>query len=588
MFEKNEMKSYRYVTESSHSDSEANEQLREKLDFLGISRIHKETVRRLKQIWMEHSRDIIDQFYERLHTFPQLHCIIEKHANDEKLKRTFHAYMMSLFEDELDLSYVFRRRAIAEAHARVGLTPDWLLPSFSLLNQLFIPCIIRSLKRKPAAMTDAILAYESMIALDQQIIMEAYMEQQANQFINGLSEIISYNAEIDEVRDLLHYQEQQAEDSLAVSAAMQELNAGIEEVANSVASVAHDSKETLEKLDKGFHALDTMIDSLGQIDAEQAKVASHVNELHTHVNNMGKVMDVIKGIAEQTNMLALNASIEAARAGEYGRGFSVVADEVRKLADHTKQSVTTITDDMRGLYEITQDIASLVQDSSARLHRGAEDSHRVVDDLTHINDVLQKLGEHFEEIAAIVEQQAISTDDITIRNHRIAEAVEKGVDIGQRTGEAVYHLSKMIDQYRVDFISSNLKMSQEDLLQLAITDHLLWRWKIYNLLLGFEKIDEKTIASHTDCRLGKWYYGTAKRLFGNTEAYRNIEAPHIRVHELAKEAAQAYNQGNKARAEECLRELAHASREVIATLETMKQNIIRQKEQHQGQGVWHV
>lgn len=582
MFGKNEMKSYRYFTGSSHSGIEANERLQEKLDFLGISHIHKETVRRLKQIYMEHSEDITHQFYARLHTFPELYRILEKHFGDEKLKQTFHTYMVNLLEDELDLSSMFRRRAVTEAYARSGLTPDWLLSAFSLLSQLFIPCIIRSLKRKPTEMTDAILAYESIIALEQQIIMETYMELQTNRFISGLSEIISYNAEIDEVRDLLRYQERQAEDSLAVSAAMQELNAGIEEVSNSVASVAHDSKETLEKLDKGFHALDTMIDSLGQIDAEQAKVASHVNELHTRVNNMGKVMDVIKGIAEQTNMLALNASIEAARAGEYGRGFSVVADEVRKLADHTKQSVTTITDDMHGLYEITQDIASLVQDSSARLHQGAENSHRVVDDLTHVNDVLQKLGEHFEEIAAIIEQQAASTDDITIRNHSIAEAVEKGVEIGHRTGEAVYHLSKMIDQYRVDFISANLKISQEDLLQLAITDHLLWRWKIYNLLLGFEKIDEKTIASHTDCRLGKWYYGTAKRLFGDTEAYRSIEAPHIRVHELAKEAAQAYNEGNKNRAEECLQELAHASEAVIATLETMKQNIIRQKEKYQG------
>lgn len=580
MFGKDKMANYSYFNIDHHSDISANERLKEKLDFLGISKIQKETVHSLKDVFEKYHQEIVDKFYDRLHDVPFLHQILVKHGDPQRLKKTFYAYMISLFEDKLDLEYVFKRRAIAEAHARIGLTPDWFFPAFTLLNQLFIPHIVQTFAKRPAVMTDALLAYESLITLDQQIVVETYMELQANSFISGLSTIIEYNANIDEVRDLLFYQEQQMKDSAAVSAAMEELNAGVEEVSSSIASVAHDAADTIDKLDSGVSALGIVMSSLQEMDAEQVAIAGQVDQLYERVSSMSKLTDAIKSIADQTNMLALNASIEAARAGEHGKGFSVVAEEVRKLADSTKKSVAHITDDMQELHSITSEIKNVTSQSSNRLHEGVEKLANVSTDLQGMNASVHEIGRHFEEIAAISQEQAAATDDITARNHNIAEAIEQGAAIGRRTGEAVYQLSKMIDEYRVRSISKNMKMSQEDLLQLAITDHLLWRWKVYNLLLGFEKIDEKDVASHFDCRLGKWYYGEAKRLFGESPLYRAIEAPHARVHSLAKEAVQAYNRGDRPTAERCLHDLAEASREVMEKLTSLKESMIAEKQKH--------
>lgn len=580
MLKREDIKNYNYFSLVSHSDIDANERLKEKLDFLGISQIRKETVSQLKEIFLKNSTSILSSFYERLHSNPYMHELIKSHTTDEKLKKNFHLYMVSLFDDDLDINYVFRRRAIAEVHARIGLTPDWMLSAYTLLNQLFTPIITRTLYKKPKQMLDAILAYESIITLDQQIVTETYMELQSNTFISGLSEIISYNAEIDELKQLIEFQERQKEDSHSVMESVQELNASVEEVSASVSVVSQSSNERLHELDEDIQTLQQIADFLKEVDVQQDSVYTDVNQLAGRVKNMEQVIEVIRNIAEQTNLLALNASIEAARAGEHGKGFSIVAEEVRKLADHTKGSLHSINEDMKQLITLTSSITNMTQDASQKLHDGVQYTEKVVVRLSELNNMLQEVGTQFTDIAQVTEEQAVATDGIAHKNRDIAEATELGEAVAKRTGQAVYTLSKMIDQFRVTTISKNMRMSQEDLLQLAITDHLLWRWKIYNLILGFEKMNESDVTSHQACRLGKWYYGIASKLFGHETAYKEVEQPHIRIHQLAKEAVKAVNQGNKEKAEQCLIDIHHTSKEVVEKLTELKNVIVQQKEKY--------
>lgn len=138
----------------------------------------------------------------------------------------------------------------------------------------------------------------------------------------------------------------------------------------------------------------------------------------------------------------------------------------------------------------------------------------------------------------------------------------------------------MIDGYRSTTISKNFIISQEDIIELAITDHLLWRWKIYNLLLGFETMTEQDVGSPQESRLGEWYYGTGKKLLGEERVYVELEQPFIHVHDIAKKAVREYNIGNKREAEKYLKEITEESYIVIEKLKALKEILLNGKKQY--------
>ena len=223
---------------------------------------------------------------------------------------------------------------------------------------------------------------------------------------------------------------------------------------------------------------------------------------------------------------------------------------------------------------------TLTKKSAQELHQGVANTLRVSKTLTTLNDTLQLQGAHFQEIASASQEQAAAANEITFRNKNIAKNTELSKEITFNTGDAIYKLSTMIDHYRTNTISKNFIISQEDIIELSITDHLLWRWKVYNHLLGFEHIKENPITSHADCRLGKWYYSAGKKLLGDEAIFKDIEQPHAEVHELAKKAIHAFDHGDKGQAEQYLEQLEVASTNVVQKLKALKELVVNRKQQY--------
>ena len=361
---------------------------------------------------------------------------------------------------------------------------------------------------------------------------------------------------------------------------MLQLDASIEEVAASIGDISEHTKSSLAELNNDLSSLQHVTEILQTTDEGQQQVQMDVAELVNRVNSVSSLMALIKGIADQTNLLALNASIEAARAGEAGKGFAVVAEEVRKLADDTKTSVESINKDISDLLSITKNIDELTQKSAHDLHKGVEDALHISKTLSELNESLQIQGARFEEIATTTKLQAESANEIAERNRNIAESTERSKTITFDTGAAIYKLSKMIDDYRSTTISKNFIIGEEDNIELNITDHLLWRWRIYNLILGFEEMKESDIGNSRDSRLGQWYYGQGKNLHGNERAYKELEKPFLEIHDIARKAVAASNSGQKDKAEQYLEQLTNVSNIVIEKLQELQQIVRTQKEQY--------
>lgn len=580
MFGKSRIENYEYFGEASESDIQANERFKEKLDFLALSKIRRQSVSLLNQIYTDNRKEILDNFYTRLLSIPEFKKIIVENSSVERLKVTFDRHFSSLFQDELNLEYVFKRRRIAYTHARIGVLPNWMISAYTLINQLIIPLIAKQCGRDYKKMLDTLLAYDSLVTLDLQIIVETYIEIQGGSVVNGLGEIINYNTQLDQIKELIQFQEVQHNDVKLASDLMLDLDSSIEEIAASIGDISSHTQVSLSELNNDLTSLQQVSTILQNTDDDQQAVRKNVASLVDRVRSVSNVMGLIQGIADQTNLLALNASIEAARAGEAGKGFAVVAEEVRKLADDTKRSVQSIDADIKELLHITENIDNLTKRSTEELHVGVSDVIQITNTLSELNSTLQTQGARFEEIASTTRHQAESASEITARNRSMTESTIHSQKIAFETGAAIYTLSKMIDDYRSQTISKNFIISQEDIIEGAITDHLLWRWKIYNLLLGFEELSSLNLDSPRESNLGQWYYGKGRDILGDEKDYRELEEPLLKVYDIAKKAVGAHKAGEKDLAEKCLEELTETSKVVIEKLKCLQEILIESKSKY--------
>lgn len=201
----------------------------------------------------------------------------------------------------------------------------------------------------------------------------------------------------------LHQQNTEIEQA---ATAVNEMTAAVEEVARNAVSTSEASRESNATAQRGREQVRQTVDSIGQLAADVTETSTEVEQLAQRVHEISKVLDVIRAIAEQTNLLALNAAIEAARAGEAGRGFAVVADEVRALAHRTQQSTREIEQMIGGIQNGTERAVSAMQSSNGRARSTLEVAQAAGEALEQITKAIASINERNLVIASASEEQA--------------------------------------------------------------------------------------------------------------------------------------------------------------------------------------
>lgn len=292
----------------------------------------------------------------------------------------------------------------------------------------------------------------------------------------------------------------------------------IEAIRNKNAEVAEAQVEQTKKLGEAtllFQQSSMMLSRIQkgseELDKNSKESAESVERLDAAIQNVGQFTDIIAGISEQTNLLALNAAIEAARAGEQGRGFAVVADEVRGLAARTAEATSQI----KNLVTEINDYSSATQHS------------------------FQGMSEVAENIDDSVNTVKVVIDDVTA-----------------------------LSDSMVNNITSSTSGSFIDT---VILDHILYKFEVYKVLAGCSEKTVDDFASHMHCRLGKWYYeGEGKKMLLSTDEYRSLEAPHQKVHEHGVAAIKAHTEHDSYGKLLHLASMETSSADVIELLQQLK------------------
>jgi len=255
--------------------------------------------------------------------------------------------------------------------------------------------------------------------------------------------------------------------------------------------------------------LSKIVSDMSGLNVQMGSMSERISGLSTTADNINKFVTTITSISDQTNLLALNAAIEAARAGDAGRGFSVVADEVRALATETNKSATEVSELVNGIIQSTSKAVSGVNEL-----RG--NNEQLESGINQLNGSYEAMVQHCDSMKSTISDGAIATFIQTVK-----------------------------------------------------LDHVVWKSEIYAVLCGYSNKSVSELGDHTSSRLGQWYSDNANKSIGQTTTFREIEAPHAKVHRCGIAAVEAKQQGNHAEADAKLIEMEQASERVLTLLDRL-------------------
>lgn len=205
---------------------------------------------------------------------------------------------------------------------------------------------------------------------------------------------------------------QQQTDVDQVATAMNEMTATVQEVARNTAEAASAARETSSEAESGRSIVNGAVNSINMLANEIENASAVIQRLAEDSDNIGTVLDVIKSIAEQTNLLALNAAIEAARAGEQGRGFAVVADEVRTLAQRTQQSTQEIQEIIEKLQAGAIEAVNVMNQSRTQAQSSVDQSNQADTSLVTITEMISRINDMNTQIASAAEEQSAVAEEV--------------------------------------------------------------------------------------------------------------------------------------------------------------------------------
>jgi methyl-accepting chemotaxis protein len=428
---------------------------------------------------------------------------------------------------------------------------------------ILLSAIAALLSRTPAPENDRLpseiagafrAAYAALSAADEQSL------RQTVEFSINASEAMAAMARITgEIRDT---------DGKAqtIAASVEELNASIDQISTTADSVAASMDIANNAMSEGAKATREAAEASRNIGQSFNSMTGAAEQLAAAASQIGTFVATIEALSQQTNLLALNATIEAARAGEAGRGFAVVAAEVKALSGQTQKA----TDDIRARIERLEchvrEVMTSVSEVRGYVDRSVHQSEAANGQIEHVRGSIADNAVKMSEIAGMFQQQSEAVAEIASGVSSIAGHTRVSADHTNLVIAAVGASEKLINE---QFADLEQKRVHNYVLLRAKSDHLLWKKRLSEMLVGLNTLKSSELSDHHQCRLGKWYDAVTDGKFRENPAFGRLPVAHEAVHRFGKMAADCHAHGDRAGAAAALIEMETASRTVLQDLDQL-------------------
>lgn len=253
--------------------------------------------------------------------------------------------------------------------------------------------------------------------------------------------------------EALDINENQSQQTEQIATAINEVTYAVQDVAKHAEQAASEVSQATEQASAGQANIDNSLRQTDLLSATIAQAVEVMQKLAEESSQVGRVLDVIRSIAEQTNLLALNAAIEAARAGEQGRGFAVVADEVRLLAQRTQQSTDEVQTMIESLQNNSQAAVNVINESSSTAQATVEQAQQAHESLTSISNALHTINDLNASIASATLEQSHVAEEINQNVTRVA-------GLSQSSNDSAHQLSQSSEQLNQLALELNQQLGQ--------------------------------------------------------------------------------------------------------------------------------
>lgn len=316
-------------------DIQSGSEIGKQITMLHFSIEELHVIKNLQPFVEENIDEIVNLFYKNLSLEETLLTLINNNSSVDALKKTLKSHILEMFSGIIDDNYFLKRAKIAQMHVKIGLQTKWYLCAFQNLFIAMIEIIEKNIYEKELYYSN-VKALSKLFNLEQQVVLEEYDKE-----ISRIKTKLDEQAEQTKIQ-VVNSTENLASISEQTNAAFHELHIHCTEMVG----IANDGRELSaiaeERAQNGKFQISRQDSNMKNVHEAVQIISNDIEELLKITKEVQGIIDIVTKIADQTNLLSLNAAIEAARAGEDGRGFAVVADEVKKLSEVTKKSVLNI------------------------------------------------------------------------------------------------------------------------------------------------------------------------------------------------------------------------------------------------------